>query len=173
MSLPDLSKCIRVGAIGRPHGLKGAFFLSSAHAREPWQKHKSLYLKTKQGIIESKVISNYVSAGQIVLVLDCAIDRTQVESLVGTELFVERKAIKKQKGEYLVSELVGLKVLTEQGEHGVVKSMNDFGAQPNFEFELKPSGRTIYYPFLEHLIKRIDVDAGVLEVVFVPEFFDE
>lgn len=173
MSLPDLTKCISIGSIGRAHGLKGAFFLSSPRARDSWQNHKNLYLKTRQGVVEAKVVSNYVSAGQIVLMIDCVHDRTQIESMVGTELFVERKAIKKQKGEYLVSELVGLKVVTEQGEHGVVIAVHDFGAQPNFELKLMPAGRTIFFPFLEHLVKRIDIEAGTLEVVFVPEFFDE
>ena len=171
----DLSdEWIAFAQVGRPHGLKGAFFLKTPDRRTTWDHYKKLLLQTKDGLVSLQVLKAYVSGGAIAVVTDVLETREKVEVSYDAPLYVHRSEIQTTEDEYVVSDLLGLKVhCAEKGELGVVVAVVNFGAQENLEIKLTGTTRTIYFPFIEAFVKNVDNANGTLEIVYAPEFFDE
>ena len=106
----------------------------------------------------------------IVAQLDGVTDRDQAASLMGFEVLItEAQLPETSEGEYYWSDLVGLKVETEQGVPlGVVESLLETGAN---DVLIIKGERERAIPFLrEQTIKLIDLESGVIIVDWDTEF---
>ena len=169
---------IAFAQVGRPHGLKGAFFLKTSDRRTAWDGYQNLILQTREGEKPIQVTKAYISGGAVAVVTNLFATREQVEEVYDAALLVHRSEIQTQADEYVVSDLLGLKVFAsgaaEGGkELGEVVAVVNFGAQENLEIKLTGTNRTIYFPFIEAFVTKIDSVNRTLEIVYAPEFFDE
>ncbi len=96
-------------------------------------------------------------------------DRTAVEQLRGTELFIPRTALPAAApGEYYHIDLIGLAAQTADGQHlGIVKSIQNFGAGDLLEIE-KLNNETEFLPFTQDVVQQVDFDAEVI-IINPPE----
>jgi 16S rRNA processing protein RimM len=97
---------VRVGRVGRAHGLDGAFVVEHASADERWWRVGSHLLAAGA---EVEVVLRRTSSGRPVVKLDKPVGR-------GTWLEVERERLPPTGAdEFYVFELVGLEVVEENG----------------------------------------------------------
>ncbi len=98
-------------------------------------------------------------------------DRTAVEFLAGAQIFVSREQLAPlSEDEWWVSDLVGLEAYTTGGDIiGKVIAVVDGGNQM---LEIQPAGnrqgKTILVPFVQHLVPKVDLQAGRIEVLDLP-----
>ena len=78
---------IQFAQVGRPHGLKGAFFLKTEDKRTEWDGYKKLLVETPNGFIEKKVLKTYLSGNALAIVLDGFINRNDIEPLYNKKIF--------------------------------------------------------------------------------------
>ena len=84
---------INFAQVGRPHGLKGAFFLKTADNRTTWDGYKKLIVETNHGFLEKRVIKTYLSGKALVIVLDGFLNRNDVEPLYNKRIYVHQSEI--------------------------------------------------------------------------------
>ncbi len=89
----------------------------------------------------------------------------EVEKYKGAKLFVPReKAVKLQKGEYFIADLIGMKVITEdKAPFGVLKDVLETGANDVYVVEMA-NGKEALLPAIKECILNIDMDSEEITV---------
>jgi 16S rRNA processing protein RimM len=149
---------VSVGRVGRPHGVRGAFFVEepSEHAERYAVGAKLLAGDTEVEVVESK----HGSGGRPVIRLDREVPR-------GTVLEVERDALPPLGDDtYYIFELVGLAVERADGKPlGRVT-----GVDPGVANDVLVLDTGLLLPLVEACVREVDVEAGR---ILVEPGFDE
>jgi 16S rRNA processing protein RimM len=147
---------VRIGRVGRPHGLDGAFVVEEASedARR-FEVGSTLLVAGEQAVV---VISRRVGGGRPAIKLDRAVER-------GAELTVPRAELPPpESGSYYVADLVGLEVVETEGERlGVVADVLPGVANDVLELDTG-----LLLPLVEDCVR--DVDLVQRRVVVAPGF---
>ena len=100
-------------------------------------------------------------------------DRSEAEERIGGELWINRsKQIEPGEDEFYFSDLIGSKVLTEEGERiGILKEILEQPASHILEVE-KNDGRKVLIPFISKFVKDVDTKNKKI-VVSLIEGMDE
>jgi 16S rRNA processing protein RimM len=90
----------------------------------------------------------------------------------GRDVAVPRDALPKAKrGEMYVADLVGMDVVTSSGTAlGTVVAVEDFGAHPVMRVAAGGAAAERLVPFVEPIVRAVDLDAGRIEVEWEPEY---
>lgn len=148
---------VRIGRVGRPHGLDGAFFVEHASDDARWW-HAGARFHANDDEVE--VVAARRSSGRPVIKLDRSVPR-------GTWLEVERARLPSPApGEYYVFQLVGLEVV-EQGGRDLGRVTGVAPGVANDVLELD-SGRAL--PMVEDCVLGVDLDEG--RILIAPGFAD-
>lgn len=171
----DLNDYIPFAQIGRPHGLKGAFFLKTEDRRTKWDGYKRLLIETKDGFLPTKVVKSYLSGNCLALILDGVETKEQVEALYNKKIYVHKTEIRLKKDEYLAGDLRGYVVYDASNKRvlGTVLGVISFGAQDNLQIQTASSKKEILFPFIEPFVQSIDEANKSIHVIYVPEFFEQ
>jgi len=142
--MPEL---VRVGRVGRPHGLAGAFVVEAASENESLFDPGATLLA---GGVAATVVERKRAGGRLVLRLEPRPER-------GAALEVPREALPApEEGSYYVADLVGLEVVEEGGRTlGRVRDVS--GGVANDVLELD-SG--VLLPMHEECILAVEIEAG-------------
>jgi len=149
---------VRIGRVGRPHGLDGAFVVEEASEDgRRFEVGSALRVDGEQAVV---VLSRRVGAGRPAIKLDRAVRR-------GAELTVPRTELPPpENGSYYVADLVGLEVVETQGERlGVVKDVLPGVANDVLELD-----NGLLLPLVEDCVR--DVDLVQRRVFVAPGFAD-
>ena len=87
------------------------------------------------------------------------------EKYLQKSLYVTRKnAVRLQRDEYFIADLIGLKVQDEDGkELGTVKDVIETGANDVYEVEMA-DGKSLLLPAIKQCILNVDVENGTMQV---------
>ncbi|HVU77009.1 MAG TPA: ribosome maturation factor RimM [Gaiellaceae bacterium] len=142
---------VRIGRVGRPHGIDGAFFVEQPSDDTRWWKTGASFLAGGQRV---QVVAHRSSSGRPVIKVEPPVDR-------GAILEVERDELPPTaEDEYYAFELVGLGVVEEGGrELGTVRAVTPGVANDVLELD---SGALL--PMVEDCVREIDL-AGARIVV--------
>jgi 16S rRNA processing protein RimM len=149
---------VRIGRVGRPHGLDGAFVVEEAS--EDDRRFAVGSTLSVDGERATVVLSRRVGGGRPAIKLDRAVRR-------GAELTVRRAELPPpETGSYYVADLVGLDVVGSEGDRlGVVTDVLPGVANDVLELD---SG--LLLPLVEDCVT--DVDLVQRRVVVAPGFAD-
>ncbi len=139
---------VRVGKVGRPHGVDGAFVVEQA-SDDPRRFELGAVLHVG-GVPAEVVVIRRVGGGRPAIKLDREVER-------GTELFVPRSDLPEpDEGSYYVADLVGLSVV-EDGDRvlGVVREVHPGPANDALELD---SG--LLLPLVEDCVLDVDLRNG-------------
>ena len=142
---------VRIGRVGRPHGIDGAFFVEQPSDDERWWKTGATFLA---GGTPVEVVAHRRSSGRPVIKLQPPVQR-------GTWLEVDQAQLPPTgEDEYYAFQLVGLPVVEETGrELGTVKVVTPGVANDVLELD---SG--VLLPMVEDCIRSVDLEAGRVTV---------
>ena len=150
---------VRVGRVGKPHGLDGGFFVEGASERQDvFAAGATLYAGGEAATV---VVSRHGSGGRPVIRLDRSVER-------GTELAVARATLPRlgDEGEFYVFELVGLNVEEEDGRLlGRVREVLEYPGNDVLELD---SGASL--PLVEACVRKVDLVGG--RIVIAEGFVD-
>jgi 16S rRNA processing protein RimM len=149
---------VRVGQVGRPHGVDGAFVIEDA-SEEPSRFEVGVQLLV-DGERATVVLSRQVGKGRRAIKLDRRAER-------GAELAVLRDALPSlDSGSYYVADLVGMEVVDERGAHvGVVRDVVPGPANDALELDTG-----LLLPLVEDCVRAVDLEGR--RVVLNPGFTD-
>ena len=136
---------VRIGKVGRPHGIDGAFFVEQPSDDKRWWKTGARFLAGGEPV---EVVAHRRSSGRPIVKLDRDVPR-------GAALEVEREALPPtEEDEYYAFELVGLEVVEENGRSlGTVKAVAPGVANDVLELDTDVS-----LPMVEDCVRSIDLD---------------
>jgi 16S rRNA processing protein RimM len=146
-----MSELVRVGRVGKPHGLDGSFFVEQASEDEAWfAKGATLHVDGEV----ARVVASKRSRGRPVIRLDR-------EPLRGAELAVPREELPPTgDDEYYEFQLLGLEVVEEGGRPlGRVAALHPGPANDALELD---SG--LLLPLVAACVQEVDLDAGRIQV---------
>jgi 16S rRNA processing protein RimM len=136
---------VRIGKVGRPHGIDGAFFVEQPSDDQRWWKTGASFLAAGKPV---EVVAHRTSSGRPVIKVEPPVER-------GTVLEVERDQLPPTgDDEYYAFELVGLEVVEESGRAlGAVTAVTPGVANDVLELD---SGALL--PMVEDCVQQVDLD---------------
>jgi 16S rRNA processing protein RimM len=148
---------VRIGRVGRPHGIDGAFFIEQPSDDDRWWKVGSTFLAGGKRV---EVVGARRSSGRPIVKLDEPVER-------GTWLEVEQSQLPPtEEDEYYAFQLVGLPVEEENGRAlGSVKSVTPGVANDVLELD---SG--VLLPMVEDCVREVDLARG--RILVAPGYAD-
>ncbi len=159
---------LQIGVITQTHGIRGAvkvFPTTDDAAR--FKKLKEVIMDTGRERLDME-IEGVKFFKQYVIVKFKGYDSiNDVEKYKNAKLYVTRdKAVRLKKDEYFVADLIGMQVVTEEGEaFGTLKDVMATGANDVYVVERSgEDGAEVLMPAIKECVKHIDMETGVITV---------
>lgn len=167
-------KFFKVGSITTTHGLKGEVKVyPTTDDPKRFKRLKQVLLEEKSGFKTLNIKSVKFFKNLVILSFDEFEDINQVESLKGKSLFVDRdNALKLQKNEYYVADLIGMKVIDENdNELGSLKDVLITGANDVYAVEMN-DGKELLIPAIKECILHVDIENELMRVHLLDGLLD-
>jgi 16S rRNA processing protein RimM len=161
-----MEEYLRIGVITTAHGVKGEVkVFPTTDDVKRFKKLKSLYLSHKDILKELKVESVKFFKQFVILKLEGIDDMDKAMAYRNADLLVSRKdAVKCEKDEYFIVDLIGLKVIDEEGAFiGVLKEVLPTGANDVYEIE-KEDGTSFLLPAIKECVLDVNIKEGFVKV---------
>jgi 16S rRNA processing protein RimM len=152
---------LRIGRVGRPHGLDGGFTVTDPTKRtellEPGREvtvgERKLSIAARRGATENPIV-----------VLEGVADRAAAEALRGEPITVPREALGSlAEGEYLVDDLVGCEVVDGDRPVGRVQDVLLLPSADTLEVE-RPGAEPLLVPLVGDAVRSVDLAARRVDV---------
>ncbi len=164
-------KRIVIGKVGGPFGIKGwSKLLSWTEPRDGILDYGPWLLKQGDGWREWQVAEGHAHGKGVIARLEGVTDRDQAAALMGADIAVWRDQLGETKpGQYFWADLVGLDVQLEDGKPlGRVEGLMATGSN---DVLVVKGDRERLIPFIHgQVIKRVDLDRGLIQVDWDPDF---
>ena len=159
-----------VGAVLKPHGIKGELFVRVETDRpgEVFAPGRVLLLGDDAG----RPLGGHITVerarpfkgGLLVKVAEHGTRTEAVDALRGKHLLLAESDVPPlADDEVFYHQLVGLRVVSDEGEVGTVREIYETPSGVMLGVK-RPGARELLFPFVREMIRRIDVAEGVMEV---------
>lgn len=167
-----MDELVAIGEVSAPHGVRGEVrVVPRTDFPERFRGLKRVFVRRSRNAApeERKVERTRFHKGFVIVKFEGIDDRDEAEALRRALLQVAPDEVHPlPEGHYYVFEIVGLQVIEEDGrEIGVVKDVLFTGANDVYIVQ-KSDGSELLLPAVEDVVRRIDVDAGRMEVRLLP-----
>lgn len=158
---------VRIGVVGRPHGIRGALHIHLDNPKSETLKPGLKVRLDRAGKVSDDVVG---TVGPGTVTLGHVPDRTAAEALVGALFCVQRKDFVVDEAAVYLIDTIGKDVVDAAGVLlGRIVGFTDNGAQPLAEIK-RPDvagvvGRVVLVPFVPPIVQ----DVGDVVVLQVPE----
>lgn len=157
---------LQVGIITSTHGVRGEVkvYPTTDNPRR-FRRLKEVVLDTGREKINLEIEGVKFFKQFVILKFKGLDNINDIEKYRQKSLYVTRKnAVRLQRDEYFIADLIGLKVQDEDGtELGTVKDVIETGANDVYEVEMA-DGRSLLLPAIKQCILNVDVENGMMQV---------
>ena len=164
----------QVGVITSTHGVRGEVkVFPTTDDPHRFKRLKEVILDTGKGDLMLE-IEGVKFFKQFVILKFKGIDSlNDVEKYRQKSLYVTRQnAVRLRKDEYFIADLMGLRVIDEEGSDvGVLKEVMETGANDVYVITMN-DGRELLLPAIKQCILRVDVEEGVMQVHILEGLLD-
>lgn len=164
----------QIGVISSTHGIKGEVkVFPTTDEVNRFKKLKEVYLDTGKEHLILHPESVKFFKQFVILKFKEFNDINEVEQYRNKSLLVDREhAVKLKKDEYFIADLMGLKVMTDEGEQlGILKDVLQTGANDVYIVETS-EGKEVLLPAIKECVLKVDVEAGEVLVHIMPGLLD-
>ena len=165
---------LQVGVITQTHGIRGEVkVFPTTDDVNRFQKLKEVILETEKERLTLTVAGVKFFKQYVILKFREYDSINDVEKYKGARLLVPReKAVKLQKDEYFVADLIGMQVVTEEGEpFGRLKNVLETGANDVYVVETAES-KEVLLPAIKECVLQVDMEKGVITVHIMDGLLD-
>ena len=161
-----MEKYLRVGVISSSHGVRGeAKVFPTTDDVQRFKKLKTCILDTGREYKELHIESVKFFKQMVILKFK---EITSIDELMpykGKDLLVTRdQAVKLEENEYFICDLIGLRVVTDEGEDfGVLTDVMQTGANDVYCIRTEEHGEVLI-PAIKDCILDVDVEAGKMKI---------
>ena len=161
---------LRVGVITSTHGIAGEVkvFPTTDDANR-FKKLKKCILKTERETMELDIAGVKFFKNMVILKFKQFTNINEVEKFRNGELYVTREnAMPLEEGEYYICDLIGLKVVDEDGNTvGVISDVLQTAANDVFVVQGKGK-KEILVPYIDDCVKNVSMEEKKVTVVLLP-----
>lgn len=163
---------VAVGRVVRPHGVRGTLLVEGIsemiHSLEPGVE---VYLEGAEGPTQVEYLKAH--RDRYLLAVESCTDRDQAEEFRGAEVRLAGDlAHELPEGEYFHWQILGLEVVTEEGEHlGEVTRILETGANDVYLVE-RPGEKELLIPAIDSVILDVDLAQERLTIRLIPGLRD-
>ncbi|MDY3656949.1 MAG: ribosome maturation factor RimM [Lachnospiraceae bacterium] len=157
---------LQVGIITSTHGVRGEVKVyPTTDDPRRFRRLKEVVLDTGREKLNLEIEGVKFFKQFVILKFKGLDNINDIEKYRQKSLYVTRKnAVRLQKDEYFIADLIGLKVQDEDGtELGTVKDVIETGANDVYEVEMA-DGRSLLLPAIKQCILNVDVENGMMQV---------
>ena len=165
---------LRVGTIASTHGIRGEVkVFPTTDDVKRFKKLKHCFLDTGKERIPLEVESVKFFKQFAILKFEHYDNINDVEKYKGKDLLVDRaNAVKLQKDEYFIADLIGLKVVTDEGkDFGTLKDVLQTGANDVYVIE-GTDGKEYLFPVIRECVLEVSLEKGIVTVHIMPGLLD-
>lgn len=169
-----MEKYLRVGVISSSHGVRGeAKIFPTTDDVQRFKKLKACILDTGREYKELHIESVKFFKQMVILKFK---EITSIDELMpykGKDLLVTRdQAVKLEENEYFICDLIGLRVVTDEGEDfGVLTDVIQTGANDVYEVK-RPDGKEVLLPVIDECILDVDLEKQQVTAHIMPGLVD-
>lgn len=164
----------QVGVISSTHGVRGEVkVFPTTDDVKRFKKLKEVILDTgKEDIILTIEGVKFFKQFAILKFKDYN-NINEIEKYKGKSLYVERaNAVRLQKDEYFIADLMGCKVVDEDEKPlGVLKDVLETGANDVY-IVTSPEGKELLFPAIKECVLKVDVENELIQVRVMPGLLD-
>ena len=154
-----MEQFLQVGVISSTHGIRGevkVFPTTDAPAR--FKKLKIVLLDTGKELTELEVQSVKFFKQFVILKFRGIDNINDIEIYKGKSLLVPREdAVELEENEYYIADLIGMEVVTDEGEFGILRDVMETGANEVYIIDSKEHGEVLI-PAIRDCILDVDVE---------------
>ena len=157
---------LQVGIITSTHGVRGEVKVyPTTDDPRRFRRLKEVVLDTGREKLNLEIEGVKFFKQFVILKFKGLDNINDIEKYRQKSLNVTRKnAVRLQRDEYFIADLIGLKVQDEDGtELGTVKDVIETGANDVYEVEMA-DGRSLLLPAIKQCILNVDVENGMMQV---------
>ena len=157
---------LQVGIITSTHGVRGEVKVyPTTDDPRRFRRLKEVVLDTGREKLNLEIEGAKFFKQFVILKFKGLDNINDIEKYRQKSLYVTRKnAVRLQRDEYFIADLIGLKVQDEDGkELGTVKDVIETGANDVYEVEMA-DGKSLLLPAIKQCILNVDVENGTMQV---------
>ena len=157
---------LQVGIITSTHGVRGEVKVyPTTDDPRRFRRLKEVVLDTGKEKMNLEIEGVKFFKQFVILKFKGLDNMNDIEKYRQKSLYVTRKnAVRLQRDEYFIADLIGLKVQDEDGkELGTVKDVIETGANDVYEVEMA-DGKSLLLPAIKQCILNVDVENGTMQV---------
>lgn len=157
---------LQVGIITSTHGVRGEVKVyPTTDDPRRFRRLKEVVLETGREKMNLEIEGVKFFKQFVILKFKGLDNINDIEKYRQKSLYVTRKnAVRLQRDEYFIADLIGLKVQDEDGkELGTVKDVIETGANDVYEVEMA-DGKSLLLPAIKQCILNVDVENGTMQV---------
>lgn len=168
-----MKQYLETGKILGTHGVRGEL------RAEPWCDSPELF-KTLQrlyfdgGKTEVRLLSARTHKNLVLLTLEGVDTVEKADTLRGKILYLDRADIRLKEGQVFLDDLIGLRAVdgVTGWEYGTLTRVLPTGANDVYQIT-GADGKEYLFPAVGHMIQKIDVEGGTIELLPIPGIFDD
>lgn len=157
---------LQVGIITSTHGVRGEVKVyPTTDDPRRFRRLKEVVLDTGKEKMNLEIEGVKFFKQFVILKFKGLDNINDIEKYRQKSLYVTRKnAVRLQRDEYFIADLIGLKVQDEDGKKlGTVKDVIETGANDVYEVEMA-DGKSLLLPAIKQCILNVDVENGTMQV---------
>ena len=165
---------LQVGIITSSHGVRGEVKVyPTTDDPRRFRRLKEVVLDTGKEKMNLEIEGVKFFKQFVILKFKGLDNINDIEKYRQKSLYVTRKnAVRLQRDEYFIADLIGLKVQDEDGkELGTVKDVIETGANDVYEVEMA-DGKSLLLPAIKQCILNVDVENGTMQVYVLEGLLD-
>lgn len=169
-----MENLLQVGIISSTHGVRGEVkVFPTTDDKNRFRKLKNVLLDTGKDLLTLDIESVKFFKQFAIIKFKGYDNINDIEKYKGKSLFVTREnAVKLNKDEYFIADLIGMKVENEDGSFsGVLKDVIETGANDVYTI-LCGDGKEVLIPAIRECILSVDLEKGEMKVHLLDGLLD-
>ena len=169
-----MEKYFRVGVIANTHGIRGEVKVyPTTDDINRLKKLKKCILDTGKEYIDLNVESVKFFKNMVILKFKEYNNINDIECYKGKDILVSRdNAVKLEKGEYYIADILGAKVILEDGsEFGVLEDVMQTGANDVYVVKTLDN-KEVLLPKIDECVKKLDIENKIVTVHIMKGLLD-
>ena len=169
-----MEQYFRVGVIANTHGIRGEEKVyPTTDDINRFKKLKKCILDTGKEYIDLNVESVKFFKNMVILKFKEYNNINDIECYKGKDILVSRdNAVKLEKGEYYIADILGAKVILEDGsEFGVLEDVMQTGANDVYVVKTLDN-KEVLLPKIDECVKKLDIENKIVTVHIMKGLLD-
>lgn len=169
-----MEKYFRVGVIANTHGIRGEVKVyPTTDDINRFKKLKKCILDTGKEYMDLNVESVKFFKNMVILKFKEYNNINDIECYKGKDILVSRdNAVKLEKGEYYIADILGAKVILEDGsEFGVLEDVMQTGANDVYVVKTLDN-KEVLLPKIDECVKKLDIENKIVTVHIMKGLLD-